>query len=57
MGRYFKAVDGVLANNIAMWDGIWHSLGYGVDGFVQTMKLAGSDLYVGGDFQQVDSRV
>lgn len=38
-------------SNIAMWDGeIWHSLGEGLSGEVNTVFVDGDDLYVGGSF-------
>jgi len=48
----FGAVDGVVANNVARWDGsTWSALGSGVDGSVRDLLLTSTgDLYVGGLF-------
>lgn len=50
-GGRFDGVNGIAANNIAMWDGnAWGPVGSGTNDWVFTL-LAGSDaLYAGGDF-------
>lgn len=47
----FGQVDGVVAYNIARWDGAsWYSLGSGIAGPALAMVSFRGDLYVGGDF-------
>ena len=50
-GGFFSSIDGVLANNIAVWNGsTWAALGAGVDNQVNAMTILGSYLYVTGQF-------
>ncbi|MBF9219563.1 T9SS type A sorting domain-containing protein [Hymenobacter sp. BT662] len=58
-GGYFNQAGGAPANQVARWDGTtWSSLGTGPangltsPGYVQALAVAGSDLYVGGYFNQ-----
>jgi hypothetical protein len=54
VGGYFTTAGGVVANNIAKWDGSnWSALGNGVDGGINTIVVNGSDIYVGGWFTTV----
>jgi len=48
-GTFSKAGD-TPANNIARWDGSWHSLGDGLGQRVTDMEIAGEYLYVSGSF-------
>lgn len=64
VGGNFLSAGGTLANNVARWDGAWHSLGSGADNgtnhWVFALATEGSNLYVGGMFTRagtVDSRV
>ena len=56
-GGNFDRAGGLPANGIARWDGAnWHPLGSGVSGSgipgqVYAMDVTGSDLYVGGTFE------
>lgn len=51
VGGNFHGVQGVAANNIAMWDGSrWSALGKGVDGIVTAVAVSGEDVYIGGTF-------
>jgi len=51
IGGEFSEVDGVAANNIALWDGqAWHALGEGTNGRVSRLASAAGRLAVGGSF-------
>ncbi len=51
VGGLFSLAGGVLANNIAKWDGThWSALASGVNDKVQALAVLGSDLYAGGGF-------
>ncbi|HET6261610.1 MAG TPA: hypothetical protein VFG99_05155, partial [Chloroflexia bacterium] len=55
VGGKFVAAEGVIANNIAKWNGSeWSSLSGGVIGggstSVESIAISGNDLYVGGNF-------
>ena len=50
-GGDFTAAGGVLASNIAKWDGhAWSALGSGVSDIVYALAVNGTDLYAGGWF-------
>ena len=56
-GGIFSTIGGVLANNVAKWDGaLWTALGSGVDGGIYALAVvddgssSGPALYVGGGF-------
>lgn len=51
-GGYFTTAGGVVANNIARWDGIsWSALGSGINDNVYTLTVDGAgNLYAGGYF-------
>ncbi len=51
-GGYFTTAGGVVANNIARWDGAtWYPLGEGMNNSVYALALDGQgDLYAGGGF-------
>ena len=57
-GGWFTTAGGVAANNIAQWNGSWLALGSGILGggahghgpTVFALAVAGTNLYVGGDF-------
>jgi hypothetical protein len=52
VGGTFETAGGILASNIAKWNGSsWSSLGSGVDGRVYALAVLGNDLYAGGAFQ------
>ncbi len=58
----FDVIGGVVANNIARWDGSeWHALtgssGSGTDGFVRAMTVYGGDLIVAGSFDEAGGLV
>jgi trimeric autotransporter adhesin len=45
-------------NRVAHWDGAaWHRMGEGVDGPVTALAVAGTDVYVGGDFHTAGGQV
>lgn len=47
----FKEIGGVKANNIAKWDGsAWSPLGTGINDWVLSLAMSGTDLYAGGFF-------
>ncbi|MBU6402019.1 MAG: hypothetical protein KGS61_17010, partial [Verrucomicrobia bacterium] len=51
VGGEFTVVGGVVAGNIAKWDGGgWSALGSGINGAVNALAVSGSNLYVGGVF-------
>lgn len=55
-GGWFETAGGVMASNIAVWNGNnWSPLGSGTDGIVRAMAVyddgSGPALYVAGDFQ------
>ncbi|WP_295453275.1 hypothetical protein [uncultured Thiodictyon sp.] len=51
VGGDFTAIGTVLANRIAQWDGsAWSALGSGLDNVVKALAVAGTTLYVGGNF-------
>ena len=51
VGGSFTAVNEVLVNNIAKWDGSnWSTLGTGVNNIVYALKWDGTNLYAGGGF-------
>lgn len=54
IGGQFASVDGVRAQNLAMWDGArWSAVGGGTDAEVEVLLFHDGTLYVGGDFTQV----
>jgi hypothetical protein len=51
IGGYFTAAGGVMATNVAKWDGSsWSALGSGIDGEVDALAVSGSDVFAGGWF-------
>lgn len=55
IGGGFTSINGVAANNVAMWDGsAWHNLGQGVNGTVEALLVYGGKLYAGGTFTTAD---
>lgn len=51
VGGAFSIAGGVVANNIAVWNGrSWSALGSGVDGQVNAIFVNGAEVYVGGQF-------
>jgi len=51
VGGGFVSAGGVIANNVAKWDGAnWSALGYGVDYTVTALETTATDVYVGGSF-------
>ncbi len=55
IGGSFTRVGERAANGLALWDGSeWRSFGSGVGGTVLALAGADRDLYVGGDFHEVD---
>ena len=56
VGGNFTVAGGILANNVAMWDGSdWHALGQGVAGggyTVEALVWSGGKLYAGGSFSE-----
>lgn len=66
VGGRFDTAGGLFVNNIARFDGTdWHRVGYGVDawdewnlgapGSVYALAVRGSNLYVGGRFDSLDT--
>jgi hypothetical protein len=54
-GGYFDKADRRVVNNIAQYDGTkWSGLSKGVDGTPKDMCIVGKDLYVCGDWVEVD---
>jgi hypothetical protein len=60
VGGNFRSVDGLSANQVARWDGSsWNTLGSGTRlGLdfaepVRSIAIAGSDVFIGGDFLEV----
>ena len=51
VGGFFSVAGGVLAVNIARWDGgTWSPLGSGIDGIVKALTVYNGELIAGGDF-------
>ena len=52
VGGYFTEAGGMVANNVAVWNGTaWAALGNGVDGFgISSLAVNGGNLYAGGYF-------
>jgi len=51
VGGLFSSAGGVLANNIAKWNGTtWSALGTGIDNTVMSIAVYGSNIYVAGFF-------
>lgn len=51
-GGYFNVAEGVLAKNIARWNGnAWEAIGPGIDGFVRAFAIYNGQLIVGGTFE------
>ncbi|MGH7967495.1 MAG: hypothetical protein ACREIC_02085, partial [Limisphaerales bacterium] len=51
IGGLFTIVGGVIANDIAKWDGSsWSALGSGMNGSVVALAVSGSNVYAGGYF-------
>jgi hypothetical protein len=51
IGGNFTAVGGVIASNIAKWNGnSWSALGSGVNNWVYALAVSGNDVYAGGRF-------
>ncbi len=56
-GGYFDKADRRVVNNIAQYDGTkWSGLAKGVDGTPKDMCAVGKDLYVCGDWMEVDKK-
>ena len=54
-GGTFRRAGGVVANNIARWDGSqWHPLAGGVSSGVYALTIFGGNLVAGGGFSSVD---
>ncbi|MEI7939097.1 MAG: hypothetical protein WCK27_20625, partial [Verrucomicrobiota bacterium] len=50
-GGYFTRAGGVVATNIAKWNGTnWSALGSGINGDVYALAVSGTTLYAGGGF-------
>ena len=57
VGGTFGQIGGVVARNIARWDGTaWHPLGNGTDDEVSALAVYHGELIVGGRFQYVDGQ-
>jgi hypothetical protein len=53
-GGYFTVIGGVPANYIAKWNGsTWSPLGGGAQSYVRALAVAGTNLFMGGDFTSV----
>ncbi len=50
VGGQFANAGGFVANNVAIWNGGWSTLDYGVNNSVFAVAASGSDIYVGGNF-------
>ncbi|MBJ7609341.1 MAG: Ig-like domain repeat protein [Candidatus Dormibacteraeota bacterium] len=56
-GSFGSPSPGGVGGNLAMWDGSqWSDVGFGVDGFVNTIAVSGNNVYVGGQFSRVGDR-
>ncbi|MBC8145905.1 MAG: hypothetical protein H7X80_09995, partial [bacterium] len=54
VGGTFSEIDGVPANNVAVYDRnsqTWSPIGKGTNGFVSSIVVSGNDVFVGGYFQ------
>ena len=50
-GGWFNTAGGVIATNVAKWDGsTWSALGSGISGWVFALAVSGTNLYAGGNF-------
>ena len=55
VGGAFSAINGVAANNVAVWNGkTWQGLGAGTDGIVNSLTVMDGVLYAGGHFGHAD---
>ena len=53
LGGAFSEIDGVVAENIAAWNGSnWSALGEGTNDSIQALATHGSSLYAAGDFSE-----
>lgn len=53
VGGYFTFIGSVAASRVACWDGsTWTALGSGLNGYVHSLTVLGTDLYAGGDFTE-----
>ncbi|MBI4664247.1 MAG: SUMF1/EgtB/PvdO family nonheme iron enzyme [Verrucomicrobia bacterium] len=53
----FAEIGGIKANNIAKWDGnAWSPLGEGINGWVGSLAISGTDLYAGGWFSMAGEK-
>lgn len=57
-GGVFTNAGGVLANNVAKWNGTsWSALGLGTNAAVYDLKFHNGNLYVAGDFTKVGNNI
>jgi hypothetical protein len=58
VGGYFTSAGGVMASNIARWNGSdWSALGTGLNGYVHALLFKGGKLYAGGTFTNASLNV
>lgn len=55
IGGEFRSINGILANNFAVWDGIsWNSLNCQTNLPIKAIKVFNGEIYIGGAFNEIN---